>query len=236
VRRDQAILARSCGIRRLAERSANDSHTGHIGLLAHRRRPRTPTLRGTFPLCMRASPGYSVNIPCSVGCSLAPAQEALLVGGRASAGGDHPVMFVVDASAAARRGPLHPNSPYAKVADLASLAARGDEVVAIGAAHGGAHANFRWTVWAGSTQRLDDYPQTFETFGGQSAGGLSNIVFTSDGPVIAGTWAAKEGGGLDTAVWLPRGRQWIRQESVGTALTPRRFRSHLARQAPPARP
>jgi hypothetical protein len=108
-------------------------------------------------------------------------------------------MFVVDASAAARRVPLHPNSPYAKVADLASLAARGDEVVAIGAAHGGAHANFRWTVWAGSTQRLDDYPQTFETFGGQSAGGLSNIVFTSDGPVIAGTWAAKEGGGLDTA-------------------------------------
>ena len=127
------------------------------------------------------------------------------------------MLFVVDASGAARPVPLHPNSPYAKVADLVSLAARGDEVVALGAAHGGAHANPRWTVWAGSPQRLDEYPQTFETFGGQSAGGLLDIVFTSDGPVIAGTWAAMEGG-LDAAIWLPRGQKWIRQESAGTAL------------------
>ena len=101
------------------------------------------------------------------------------------------------------RPSLHPISPYAKVADLVSLAAQGDEVVALGTAHGGAHANFRWTVWAGSTQRLDEYPQTFETFGGQSAGGLLDIVITSEGPAIAGTWAARAGG-LDAAVWLPR--------------------------------
>ena len=91
------------------------------------------------------------------------------------------------------------------------------EVVALGATHGGAHANIRWTVWAGSTQRLDEDPQTFETFGGPDAGGLLDIVATSDGPVIAGTWAAGEGG-LDAAVWLPRGRRWLRQESDGTAL------------------
>ena len=102
--------------------------------------------------------------------------------------------------------------------------------------HGGAHANPRWTVWAGSPQRLDEYPQTFETFGGQSAGGLLDIVFTSDGPVIAGSWAAMEGG-LDTAVWLPRASDG----SAGSPLaprwpTPRRFRSHPALQTPTARP
>jgi hypothetical protein len=97
------------------------------------------------------------------------------------------------------------------------VAARGDQVVALGAKHGGAHANVRWTVWAGTTQRLDEYPQTFETFGGQSAGGLLDIVTTSDGPAIAGTWAAREGG-LDAAIWLPRGQKWLRQESAGSAL------------------
>jgi hypothetical protein len=127
------------------------------------------------------------------------------------------VLFVVDQSGTVRPVPLHPNSPYAKVADLVSLAAGGEQVVALGAAHGGAHANFRWTVWSGSTNSLTDYPQTFETFGGQSAGGLLDIVFTSDGPAIAGTWAAREGG-LDAAVWRPRGHRWIRQSSAGTAL------------------
>ena len=159
-----------------------------------------------------------VALPESVAAStLAATSEALLVGGRASSGGDHPVLFVVDASGSTRSVPLHPTSPYAKAADLVSVAARGEEVVALGAAHGGAHANFRWTVWAGSRQRLDEYPQTFETFGGQSAGGLLDIVITSEGAAIAGTWAASEGG-LDAAVWLPRGRKWLRQESAGTAL------------------
>ncbi|HEX6759113.1 MAG TPA: hypothetical protein VF086_12015 [Propionibacteriaceae bacterium] len=159
-----------------------------------------------------------IALPESVAASsLASAADELLVGGRASAGGDHPVLFVVDASETARPVPLQPNSPYAKAADLVSLAARGEEVVALGAAHGGAHANVRWTVWAGSTQRLDEYPQTFETFGGQSAGGLLDIIITTNGPAIAGTWAAGEGG-LDAAIWLPRGRKWLREEAAGSAL------------------
>jgi len=159
-----------------------------------------------------------IALPAGVAASsLAVVPGGVLVGGRASAGGDHPVLFAVDASGAVRPVPLHPNSPYAKVANLVSLAVRGQEVVALGAAHGGAHANFRWTVWSGSTNGLNDYPQTFETFGGQSAGGLLDIVFTSEGPEIAGTWAAPEGG-LDAAVWLPRGHRWIRQNSTGTAL------------------
>ena len=159
-----------------------------------------------------------IALPAGVAASsLAVAPDGLLVGGRASDGGDHPAFFVVDASGAVRSVPLHPNSPYAKVADLVSIAAHDEQVVALGVAHGGAHANFRWTVWAGSTKGLDDHPQTFETFGGQSAGGLLDIVFTSQGSAIAGTWAAREGG-LDAAVWLPRGQRWIRQNSAGTAL------------------
>jgi hypothetical protein len=159
-----------------------------------------------------------IALPESVAASsLTPTSEALLVGGRASSGRGHPVLFAVDASGNTRAVPLHPTSPYAKVADLVSVAARGDEVAAIGVAHGGAHANPRWTTWAGSRQRLDEYPQTFETFGGQSAGGLLDIVITSDGPVITGTWAASQGG-LNAAVWLPNGRRWLRQESDGTAL------------------
>jgi hypothetical protein len=159
-----------------------------------------------------------IPLPDSVAASsLMPQADELLVGGRASAGGDHPVMFVVDQTGTARLVPLQPNSPYAKVADLVSVAVRGGKVVALGAAHGGAHANFRWTVWAGSSQRLIDYPQTFETFGGQSAGALLDIVFTSEGSAIAGTWAAREGG-LDAAVWLPHGQRWVRQTSAGTAL------------------
>jgi hypothetical protein len=159
-----------------------------------------------------------IALPESVAASsLSARANELLVGGRASSGGDQPVLFVVDSSGTVRPVPLRPNSPYAKVADFISLAARGAEVVALGAAHGGAHANFRWTVWSGSTQRLIDYPQTFETFGGESAGGLLDIVETSDGPVIAGSWAAREGG-LDAAVWLRRGQRWVRQNSAGTAL------------------
>ena len=163
--------------------------------------------------------GWSrIALPESVAASsLAPASGSLLVGGLGATGGDHPVLFTVDASGTPRPVALHPNSPYAKVADLVSLAARGDDVVAIGAAHGGAHANFRWTVWAGSTHRLNEYPQTFETFGGQSAGALLDIVTTSEGAAIAGSWAAPAGG-LDAAVWLLQGRKWIRQKSAGTAL------------------
>src|SRR4029450_9625228 len=78
-----------------------------------------------------------IALPESVAASsLVPASGNLLVGGRASAGGDHPVLFTVDAASATRPVPLHPTSPYAKVADLISLAARGDTVVALGTAHG----------------------------------------------------------------------------------------------------
>ena len=65
---------------------------------------------------------------------------------------------------------LRPSTPYGKVASLVSLAGDGRSIVAVGAAHGGAHANFRWTIWTGTPAGVVDRPQTFETFGGQEAG------------------------------------------------------------------
>jgi len=153
--------------------------------------------------------------------SLAPAGSSLLVGGRVSMGGNHPVLFHVGATGVVRPVPLRPTSPYAKVADLSSLASDGTQVFAIGEAHGGAHANFRWTSWSGSVQALTEHPQTFETFGGISAGALLDIVVTTDGPVIAGSWSAADARGLDAAIWLPRGQTWQRQESAGGALANR---------------
>jgi hypothetical protein len=150
--------------------------------------------------------------------SLAISGADLLVGGRSSVGGDHPVLAVLAGNGGVRSVPLKASSPYAKVADLVSLGAKGAEVVALGAAHGGAHSNFRWTVWRGTAEGLIDYPQTFETFGGQSAGGLTDIVLTSAGPVIAGTWSSASGKGLDAAVWLPKGDRWVRSPSAGTTL------------------
>jgi len=75
-----------------------------------------------------------VALPESVAAStLAATSEALLVGGRASSGGDHPVLFVVDASGSTRSVPLHPTSPYATDARvwralLGAYVARGVEM------------------------------------------------------------------------------------------------------------
>jgi hypothetical protein len=150
--------------------------------------------------------------------SLAVSGHDLLIGGRSSVGGDHPALAAIAGDGTTRSVPLKPNSPYAKTADLVSLDADASEVVALGAAHGGAHSNFRWTVWRGTAAGLADHPQTFETFGGQSAGGLTDIVQTQAGPVIAGSWSAASGKGLDAAVWLPKGDRWVRSPSAGTPL------------------
>ena len=175
---------------------------------------------GNRPVSSPRPPAWTpVDLPESMSPrSLAISGADLLVGGRSAVGGDHPVLAALAGSGTVRSVPLQPNSPYAKVADLVSLDANEAEVVALGAAHGGAHSNFRWTVWRGTTEGLVDYPQTFETFGGQSAGGLTDIVLTSAGPVIAGTWSSASGKGLDAVVWLPRGNRWLLQPSAGTPL------------------
>lgn len=105
--------------------------------------------------------------------------------------------------------PLTPATPYGKVADLVSLTGTDRSVTALGAAHGGAHANFRWTIWTGTADGVTDRPQTFETFGGWEAGTLLGLAADDDGPLIVGTWQGAAG--ADGAVWRPEGRRWVRQ-------------------------
>lgn len=106
---------------------------------------------------------------------------------------------------------LQPSTPYGKVASLVSVA--GDErtpsLTALGAAHGGAHANFRWTIWTGTTTGLVDRQQTFETFGGQEAGSLLAVVRDRVGPLVVGTWQGEHG--LDGVLWRAEGDSWVRQ-------------------------
>ena len=130
-----------------------------------------------------------------------------------------------DSSPAWQPVSLRPSTPYGKVASLVSLAGDGRSIVAIGAAHGGAHANFRWTIWTGTPAVVVDRPQTFETFGGQEAGTLLAVTQDREGPLIVGTWQGDHG--PDGALWRPSGERWLRQPA------PTSLRNTAARQVAP---
>lgn len=149
--------------------------------------------------------------------SLLVTDDAVLVGGHREAGTDRSPALVSmlidgpDVDPAEIR--LRPTTPYGKVADLVSLTGDGS-LVALGAAHGGAHANFRWTIWTGTTTRLIDRPQTFETFGGWEAGTLLGVASDGRGPLVVGTWQGTYG--PEGAVWRAEGERWVRQPTPAT--------------------
>lgn len=153
----------------------------------------------------------------------------VLIGGSVGAGDDRAPALARrsadDSSPAWEPVPLRPSTPYGKVASLLSLAGDGRSLSALGAAHGGAHANVRWTVWTGTPAGLVDRPQTFETFGGQEAGGLLAVVRDRVGPLIVGTWQGAHG--LDGALWRSEGQRWVRQP------TPAAFTNTPDRQVAP---
>lgn len=165
-----------------------------------------------------ASGWQQVTLPAAKLSALTAAQQQLLVSGRIGGPPGSPYLSVVGADGTAEPVRLQARSPYAGVADLVSVGSAGSRVVGVGAAHGGAHANVRWTVWSGSVAGgLVEQPQVFETFGGPDAGGLLDAVYPRSGPVLVGSWASASGG-QEAAVWLPRKARWQRQESAGTAL------------------
>jgi len=155
--------------------------------------------------------------------SLTADQTAVWVGGR-TVDPREPRLARLDAADSdrprAQAVPLRPVSPYAKNAELVSLAVRGDEVSALGGVRDGAHSNVRWSVWSGTARALREFPQGFNTFGGPEAGDLVGIVHpdtTPDaGPVIVGTWSSRHG--LDAAAWIRRGDRFERQPASGTVL------------------
>lgn len=117
-------------------------------------------------------------------------------------------------------------TPYAAVARWLSVASRDGQIVAVGGARGGAHANVRWTVWAGDLgghpPRLVEQPQPFGVFGGWGAGDLTGIAFAGTDPVVAGAWQSSRTGN-DVSLWFRSGDRWKRQDSTGSPLgsTPR---------------
>ncbi|HEU5485106.1 MAG TPA: hypothetical protein VFU98_09380, partial [Microlunatus sp.] len=162
---------------------------------------------------------HVIALPDGMAAStLLPTRESLLVGGSRPVGdGRAPALagLPLDGTDVGPSViPLTPATPYGKVADLVSLTGDEDSLTALGAAHGGAHANFRWTIWSGTADGVTDQPQTFETFGGWEAGTLLGLAGDSRGPLVVGTWQGAHG--ADGAIWRAAGDRWVRQRAEPT--------------------
>jgi hypothetical protein len=146
--------------------------------------------------------------------SVVGAGDAVVVVGRSDGA---PRMFVLADDLAVRRVDLVAHGVYAATASWVDLAVDGSRVLALGRAAGGAHGLPRWTVWSGSTQRVEEHPQPFETFGGPRSGGLAGVALGSGSDLVVGSW--DDGGpGLDAAVWRVSGTTWERTGRTSRAL------------------
>lgn len=156
-----------------------------------------------------------VSLPSSMrASSMALIGGTLVVGGYSGSGTDRAPAMARAAAADPHfvAADVRPASPYGAVADLVSVTGAGSSVVALGAAHGGAHSNFRWTIWSGSTRQIVDRPQSFYAFGGEEAGGLLDVGWDGSGPMIVGTWQGSRG--LDGRIWRVTDDRWSRQAQV----------------------
>ena len=146
--------------------------------------------------------------------SLVGAGNTVVVVGRSDGA---PRMFVLTDDLAVRRVDLVGHGVYAATANWVDLAVEGPQVLALGRATGGAHGLPRWTVWSGSTERVEEHPQPFETFGGPRSGGLAGVALGAGRALVVGSW--DDGGpGLDAAVWGVSGTTWERRGKASTAL------------------
>jgi len=144
--------------------------------------------------------------------------DELLIGLRDRGAKVVPRLLLQQANGSRREVKVEAKSPYALEATWHSIAYDGQRLLALGGASGGAHSNTRWTVWTGSAKALTEYPQEFNTFGGQTAGALFSAVITPAGQALAGSWGSAQTG-LDGAIWLPQGTdKWVRQPSAKTVL------------------
>jgi hypothetical protein len=159
-----------------------------------------------------------VRLPAGVQpLTLTAMGNRLLVGALATGTPPAPRMLILDSAGKASEVRLWPHSGYAFEARWQSVTSDGTRIIAMGAANGGAHFNSRWTTWSGTTAGVQEWPQSFDTFGGWGAGDLVDAVLTSAGNAIVGTWGGAKAG-LDGAVWLSSGPVWTRQDPAGTAL------------------
>lgn len=144
--------------------------------------------------------------------------DELLIGLRDRGAKVVPRLLLQQANGSRQEIKVEAKSPYAFDATWQSIAYDGQRLLALGGASGGAHSNTRWTVWTGSAKALTEYPQEFNTFGGQTAGALYSAIITPAGQALAGSWGSAQTG-LDGAIWLPQGSsKWVRQSPAKTAL------------------
>jgi hypothetical protein len=121
-------------------------------------------------------------------------------------GGTTPALWASADGRAWQPVPTRPVSAYGPMHLLFSVACRGDTVVAVGSAAGGAHGNPRTATWVASgTRPLTEVPNPFELYGGPNAIGvgrltagpagwlLSGARLNANGQPGAAVWAASDG-------------------------------------------
>jgi hypothetical protein len=97
--------------------------------------------------------------------------------------------------------PTRPVSAYGPVQLLFSVACRGDTVVAVGSAAGGAHGNPRTATWEGdATGPLSEVPNPFELYGGPNAIGVGRLAGGPAGWLLCGA-RVDANGQPGAAVW-----------------------------------
>lgn len=129
----------------------------------------------------------------------------------------HPRILVGTDPATLRDVPLTPHSPYAFEGRWFQIIARDGRIDAIAGARGGAHGNYRWTTWSGTSTGVAEQDQPFGVFGSYGAGDLAGMAYAGGSPVILGAWQS-DLTGLDISTWTRTGTRWARQASTGTAL------------------
>ncbi len=167
------------------------------------------------------SPGVApawqrVVLPPNVrAASLASGSDTVLLGGQADG---HPVLLRIDGLKTGTAVTLDPREPPAADADLISVTADGDDLLAIGRWFGGAHSNPRLTMWDGtiSGNLLTSRPQAFFTFGGHDAGNLLGIEVIAGRPVIFGLRSATTG--IEGVVWTRSGTTWTKHVRLDPSL------------------
>ncbi|UGT42772.1 hypothetical protein LTV02_05000 [Nocardia yamanashiensis] len=143
--------------------------------------------------------------------SITPTPDGLLLlGSVPSPDGRSPAAWTTTDGRQWKTLTLTPHSGYAFAAELISGSA-GDRVIALGQAFGGAHFNPRMTVWSGGTSALEEFPQSFEQFGGPHAIGVSGAAAIGGTGLLVGAWDSSSGR-YGTTVWRSAdGVNWLRQ-------------------------
>jgi hypothetical protein len=163
-----------------------------------------------------------IDLPADfVGSNLLVVDGRLVVGGNTN---DQPALLVAEnADDSPTPGdlvpiPIEPVSFYGAKARWYSLVADGSHLRALGGRTGGGHGNPRWSTWVGDLEQFTEQrAQGMEVFGGWRGGGMVGVAVADGQAVIVGGRSGEQPG-LDIAVWLEEGDDWVEQPSAGTAL------------------